>query len=342
MTILNRKGRHSPKRQTTRNTGLPRRWAIAAICSLSALVLAPAKAQEFPSKPIHLIVPFAPGGITDISARLLASKLSERLNQSVIVENKAGGNQTIGAEYVATSPADGHTLIMGTMGSHAVNASLRKDLRFDVKTAFAPISVVTTQPLILVVNPQVATSLEELLSLMKENPGKYTYGSAGVGTTAHMAAELFQIQSGVKLVHIPYKGSGPMLTDLIGGRIDLAFDYAPTALPQVEGGRLHALAVTSAERADFSPKLPAMSEFIPNFAVTAWQGLFAPTNTPASIVDQLSKEVQLVMAMPEVVANLQAKGAKAGGNDPEEFNRFVQQEIEQWANVIRVNNIQPD
>lgn len=317
--------------------------AFGAIASITTLNSAWVWAQTYPSKPIRLVVPFAPGGITDIAARLLGVNLSERLGQTVIVENKAGGNQTIGTEYVANAAPDGYTLIMGTMGSHAVNASLRKDMKIDLRKDFSPISLVTVQPLVLLLNPRIeATSVDQLLQRIKANPGKYTYGSAGVGTTAHMAAELFQAKIGVKLVHVPYKGSGPMLTDLIGGRIDFAFDYAPTAMPQVKSGRLRALAVTSRKRAEFAPDLPPMNEFVHDFQVTAWQGLFAPAKTPVAIQEQLSREVQRIMKQPDVKARLQEMGAEGVGNTPVEFSRFVQQEIDLWAEVVRGNNIQPD
>jgi len=300
-------------------------------------------AATYPDRPIHLIVPFAPGGITDISARLLGTKLGERFGQAVIVENRAGGNQIIGTEYVANSAPDGYTLIMGTMGSHAVNASLRKDLKIDIKNGFAPISLVTVQPLVLLLNPKIkATSVDQLLQLCKTNPSKYTYGSAGVGTTAHMAAELFQIKTGVKLTHVPYKGSSPMLIDLIGGVIDLAFDYAPTAIPQMNSGRLRALAVTSAEKTEFAPDLPPMNKYVPGFQVTAWQGLFAPARTSADVLNLLSREVQQIMKLPDIIPKLREIGAEGVGNKPDEFASFVQDEIELWANVIRTNNIQPE
>lgn len=319
--------------------------AATALClSAAAASFGVAHAQGYPTaQPIRLVVPFAPGGITDISARLLATKLSERLSQTVIVENKAGGNQTIGVELVARAPADGYTLIMGTMGSHAVNASLRKDMRVNLNDDFAAVSMVTSQPLILVVNPRVpANSLAQLLELMKANPGKYTFGSAGVGTSAHMAAELFQIKAGLTLVHVPYKGSGPMLNDLLGGQIDMAFDYAPTALPHVKSGRLRALAATSAKRVDFAPELPAVNEFVPGFRVMAWQGVFAPAKTPQPVLDRLSTEIQAIMKQPDVVARIHEMGAESVGSTRDAFGGFVKSEIAQWAEVVKTNRIQPE
>ena len=319
------------------------RVVVSALTLGPALSGSPSFAPEFPAKPIRLIVPFAAAGITDIAARLLAQKLTERIGQQVVVENRAGGNQTIGTEYVAKSPADGYVLIMGTMGSHAVNASLRKDLKFSVKDDFAPISLVSSQPLILVVNTKINVSnLAQLIELLKANPGKYSFGSAGVGTSAHMAAELFKLKSGLSILHVPYKGSGPMLNDLIGGQIDMAFDYAPSALPQIKGGRLKALAVTSAKRADFAPDLPAISEMIPGFQVTAWQGMFAPAKTPQPVMDKLNAEIQAVMRQPEVAARMRELGAEPGGNARDEFVKFVGSEIDQWAEIIKVNSIKAD
>jgi tripartite-type tricarboxylate transporter receptor subunit TctC len=309
----------------------------------SASTVARSQAGDYPSRPIHLIVPFAAAGITDISSRTLASKLTERIGQSVVVENRAGGNQVIGTEYVAKSPPDGYRLVMGTMGSHAVNASLRKDLRFSVRDDFAPISLVTAQPLILVVNPALnVNSLAQLFALIKANPGRRTFGSAGVGTSAHMAGELLQSKTGMSMVHVPYKGSGPMLTDLLGGQIDMAFDYAPTALPHIRAGRLRALAVTDAKRVDFAPDLPAMSEVVPNFRVLAWQGLFAPAATPAAVLDKLNSEVQAIMRLPDVAAKMRDLGAEPVGNSREEFTRFVRNEIDMWAEVIKANGITAD
>ena len=312
---------------------------------LGGLACGAARSQtgDYPTRPIHLIVPFAAAGITDISSRALAQKLSERLGQSVVVENRAGGNQVIGSEYVAKSAADGYRIIMGTMGSHAVNASLRKDLRFSVKDDFAPISLVTAQPLILVVNPALnLNSLSQLFALIRSQPGRRTFGSAGVGTSAHMAGELMKAKTGLSMVHVPYKGSGPMLTDLLGGQIDMAFDYAPTALPHIRAGRLKALAVTDSKRVDFAPELPAMSEFLPNFRVLAWQGLFAPAGTPNAVLDKLNAEVQAIMRLPDVVARMRDLGAEPVGNSREEFSQFVANEIETWASIIKANGITAD
>lgn len=303
----------------------------------------PALANDYPTRPIHLIVPFAAGGITDISSRLLGAKLGEKFSQTVVIENRAGGNAVIGSEYVAKSPPDGYRLLMGTMGSNAVNATLRNDLRFNVKDDFAPVSLVTAQPLILVINPRLGvTTLPEFIALIKANPNKFTFGSAGVGTSAHMAGELFKSKAGLSIVHAPYKGSAPMLNDLLGGQIDFAFDYAPTSLQHVRSGRLVGLAVTDSKRADFAPNLPTISEVIPGFRVLAWQGIFAPANTPQPILDKLSSEIQAIMRQPDVVARLKDLGADSVGSSREDFSRFVAADIALWGDVIKANGIKPE
>jgi tripartite-type tricarboxylate transporter receptor subunit TctC len=308
--------------------------AVAAIA-----VPMQAAAQAYPARPVRIIVPLAPGGITDIAARLVAAKLGERLGQPVIVENKTGANQTIGSEFVARSAPDGYTLIMATVSSHAVNASLLKDLRYSIRNDFAAVSMTTSQPLLLVVHPSIpANSVPELLQLLKSNPGKYSFGSpGGTGTSGFMAAEFLKAKTGISMVHIPYKGSGPMLSDLVGGQIDLAFDNMPTALAQVKGGKLRALAVTSAERSEFASELPAMVEFIPDFKMTAWQGLFAPAGTPPAVLERLSTEVQQIMRMPDVVARMREMGTTSVGSTRAEFAAFVKEEIDRWAEVVRVS-----
>jgi tripartite-type tricarboxylate transporter receptor subunit TctC len=301
-------------------------------------------ADPYPNKPIRIIVPLAPGGITDVAARIVGAKLSERLNQPVIVENKPGAAQSIGSEFVANATPDGYTIIMGTISAFAINASLYKNLRYSISKDFAPISLATSQPLMLAVHPSVpANTVPELIALLKANPGKYAFGSpGGSGTSGHMAAELFMMKTGTSMIHIPYKGSGPMIIDLIGGQIQVAFDNLPTALAQVKNGKLKALAITSAERSKFAPNVPTLNEYIPGMTVTAWQGLFAPVKTPAPILDQLSNEVQAIMKMPEVVNKLNDLGVTPVGNSRAEFSAFVKDEINRWAEVVRISGAKPD
>jgi tripartite-type tricarboxylate transporter receptor subunit TctC len=301
-------------------------------------------ADPYPNKPIRIIVPLAPGGVTDVAARIVGAKLTERLGQPVIVENKPGASQAIGSEFVANAPPDGYTIIMGTISAFAINASLYKNLRYSISKDFAPISLATSQPLMLAVHPSVpANTVPELIALLKANPGKYAFGSpGGSGTSGHMTTELFMMKTGTSMIHVPYKGSGPMIIDLIGGQIQVAFDNLPTALAQVKNGKLKALAITSAERSKFAPNIPTLNEYVPGMTVTAWQGLFAPVKTPAPILDQLSSEIQAVMKMPEVVNKLNDLGVTPVGNSRAEFSAFVKDEINRWAEVVRISGAKPD
>ena len=319
------------------------KWVIFAAAALMCAA-AQVSAQNYPDKPVHIVVPLAPGGVTDIVARMIAPKLAERLGQPVIVDNRPGAAQAIGSEYVARAPADGYTLIQATISSHAINASLYHNLRYSISKDFAAISQTTSQPLMLALHPSVpANTVPELIQLLKANPGKYSFGSAGgAGTSGHLAAELFKLKTGTSMVHIPYKGSGPMIIDLVGGQIALAFDNMPTALAQVKGGRLKGLAITSTERSNLVPDMPTMSEFIPGFQVTAWQGLFAPAATPPAILDRLSAEVQHIMRLPEISKLLLDRGVMSVGSSRSAFTAFWKEEIERWAEVVKVSGARAD
>ena len=301
-------------------------------------------AAGYPRKPIRVVVVHAPGGIADILARMVGQRMSERLGQGVVVENRTGAAGALGSEYVANAPADGYTLMVGTVGTHAINASLYPKLRYNNLKDFAAVSMAATQPLMLAVHPSVpAGSVPELISALKASPGKYSFGSAGgAGTSGHLAAELFKMKTGTVMVHIPYKGSGPMIIDLVGGHINLAFDNMPTALAQVRSGKLRALAVTSTERSKLVPDVPAVSEFVPGFQVTSWQGFFTPAGVPGAILDRLSTEVQQIMRMPGVAEHLLGMGVTPVGNTRAEFAAFVKEETERWAEVVRVSGARAD
>jgi len=320
---------------------LNRRWTSLAIQFFTLFCLNATWAQTYPTKPISMVVAVSPGGATDIAARLVASKLSERLGQPVIVENRPGAAQSIGSEFVAKSPADGYTLIMGTVSSHAINAPLYRNLRYSIANDFVAISQVTSQPLLLVVHPTVpANSVTELLQLLKANPDKYSYGSAGgVGTSGHMSAELFKMKTGSSIAHIPYQGSGPMNNDLIGGQIQLAFDNMPTAIANVRSGRLRALGITSQTRSSVAPEIPSIAEYVPGFNVSAWQGIFAPVGTPTVIVNKLSAEVQQIMKMPDVIARMQSMGTAPVGSSSTDFSAFVKEEIARWTELVKSSGI---
>lgn len=315
------------------------RWLtvlLAAVISLGAL---PAQAQDkYPSKVVRIIVPLAQGGITDIAARLVAAKLTERLGQAFVVENRPGPGGMIGAEYVAKAAPDGYTIIMGTVSSHAINMSLYPNIRYNNLKDFQPIALVTTQANLLVVHPSVpANTLQEFIALLKANPGKYAFGSTGTGTSNHVATELFMMRTGTKMLHVPYKGSGPMIPALLSGEVSLAFDNMPTSLPQVQAGKLKGLGVTSPTRIPELPNVPAMVEIIPEFTVQSWQGLFAPAGTPPAIVELLAENVKAVLQQPDVIERIKGMGAQPGTVIGSKFTDFVRGETERWAEVVKAS-----
>lgn len=303
-----------------------------------------APAQEsWPKQPIRIVVPLSPGGVTDVVARYIAQKLSESLQVPVIVENKPGAGGAVAAEYVAKQPADGYTLIMGTVSSHAINASLYRNLKYDNQKDFEPISLAAVGPNLLVVHPSVPVkTVAELIKYLKEHPGKLSYGSTGVGTSTHVLAELFKMRTGTDMVHVPYKGSGQMIPDLITGQVQLAFDNMPTALAQVKAGKLVPLGVTSAQRWVETPDIPTIAETVPDFVATSWQGLFAPAGTPPAILDKLSAEVQRILKAPDTIKRFQELGTNATGMPRAEFKAFVRDQTELWAEVVKKSGARAD
>ena len=269
---------------------MKRFWRIAAAATLSLTVAAPVLAQSWPNKPVRMVVPFPPGGATDAAARIYAQQLGDFLGQSVVVENKAGAGGEIGAEYVAKSAPDGYTLLMGALGSHAIHAALPDKPGYDFGTAFVGVSMATSMPMALAVNSKIAANnVQELIALAKRQPGTLTFGSAGPGTSQHMAGELFQALTGTRLMHVPYRGSGPAITDLLGGQIDMVFETLPALLPQVASGKIRLLGVTTAKRATALPELPTlMEQGVKGYSVATAYALLAPAGTPAGIVERLS------------------------------------------------------
>lgn len=297
----------------------------------------------YPTRVIRIVVPLAAGGVTDIVARTIAERLHRAWGQPVIVENRAGVGGALGAEFVAHSAADGYTLLMGTVSSNAINASLYRNLRYDNIKDFAPISLVASGPNMLVVNPNIpATTTAELIGLLKANPGKYSYGSAGVGTSVHLLTELFKQMTGTDITHVPYKGSGPMMSDLLAGVVQLSFDNMPTALAQVRAGNLRALGVTSSERWPTLPDVPTIGETLPGFSGTSWQGLFAPAGVPEPILEKLSAEAQKILRDPEVTKQFLELGTRAGGNTRAEFASFVRSETLHWAEMVKASGAHVD
>jgi tripartite-type tricarboxylate transporter receptor subunit TctC len=323
--------------------GLP---LVAAGVPLAARLATPAAraqdaAADYPNQPVMIIVPFAAGGNTDAFARLVGQELDAAFGQRFVVENKAGAGGNLGVGQLARAEPDGYTLGMGTVSTHAINPTLYKNLPYDPDTAFAPISLFVTLPNVLAVNPEriPATSVPELIELIKAKPDTYTFASSGVGTSIHLAGELLMAQTGAKIVHVPYKSSGQVIMDLVAGHVDMAFDNIPTVAQQAQAGKIRPLAVTSLERAPLLPDVPPMAEFLPGFEATSWHGLFAPAGTPPEIVAKLSGEIQRILHSPAVGERLQGMGAKPIGNTPEEFAAFIGAERRKWAQVIQTAGI---
>jgi tripartite-type tricarboxylate transporter receptor subunit TctC len=324
--------------RTTRAFG----YLTAAVFALAAIPAA--HADNYPSKPIKMIVPFPAGGTTDVMARVISQELTKSWGQQVIVENRPGAGGNIGSDAVAKSPPDGYTLLMGTVGTHGINVSLYKKMPFDPVKDFVPITLVTAAPNILVVHPSLPVkSVKELIDYAKSNPGKLSFASSGNGTSIHLAGELFKRTTGVQMTHVPYKGSAPALTDLIGGQVQLMFDNMPSALPHVKAGKLRPVAVTSKKRSPALPDLPTIAESgVPGFEATTWFGVLAPRDTPKEIVTKLNKEMVRILKTPEVKGRLMEQGAEPIGNSPEQFAAHIQAEIAKWERVVKESGAQVD
>jgi tripartite-type tricarboxylate transporter receptor subunit TctC len=323
-----------------------RRTLLRAVPSaLTALLFTgvttvPVAAADYPSKPVTIVVPFAAGGNTDAFARMVGDELDKALGQRFLVENKPGAGGNLGVAQVARAQPDGYTLGMGTVSTHAINPSLYKKLPFDPDKGFAPVSLIATLPNVLVVNPAIqAKTVPELIDLLKAEPEVHTYASSGPGTSPHLAAELFATRTGTSMTHVPYKGSGQSIMDVVAGHVDMVFDNIPTAAQQAKAGKVRALAVTSLERAPLLPDVPAMAEFLPGFEATSWHGLFAPGGTPTEIVAKLSQEVQRIMKLPHIQERMQAMGAKPVGNTPEQFAQHISVERKKWAEVVKASGV---
>jgi tripartite-type tricarboxylate transporter receptor subunit TctC len=322
-----------------------RRLVLAAALALVATAAAPqAQAQAFPSKPVTVIVPFPAGGTTDIVARLTAQKLSEAWGQPVIVDNRAGAGGNIGSAMVAKAAPDGYTLLMGTVGTHAINASLYEKMPYDVVKDFAPITNVAAVPNMLVVNPALpVNSVKELIDYGKKNPGKLNMASSGNGTSIHLAGELFKVMTGVQMEHIPYKGSAPALTDLMGGQVQVMFDNMPSALPHVKAGKLRAIAVTTLKRSPAMPDLPTIDEAgVKGFEAASWFGLLAPAGTPKEIVAKVQADVVKAMKTTDLTEKMAQQGAAAVGNTPDEFAAYIKVELAKWEKVVKASGAKAD
>ena len=300
-----------------------------------------AHAQSWPSQNLRIVVPFPPGGSTDVLARRLGEGLRVSLGQPVIVENRPGAGGTIGSEFVAKSAPDGYTLLMGVTGSHGVAPSLYPNLPYHPVRDFAPIALLVSTPLVLVVNPSVeAKTLKEFIALAKAQPDTFTYGTPGNGTSMHLTGVTFDLQAGTKLVHVPYRGSAGALTDLLSGQIKTMFGDLLVVLPQVRDGKIRALAVTSKTRSPLLPDVPTMDEAgLPGFEVLSWQGLFAPAGTPPDVVEKLGKAVRDVMTSAEVKDFFAKQGFEVGATTPPQFKDFVTKEVVRWGEIVKAGNV---
>jgi len=314
------------------------------IASLLMLLVGAASAQgRYPTKPIRLVVGYTPGGSTDVAARIIAAKLQEALGQSVVVENKPGATSNIGSEYVAKSAPDGYTLLLGTI-TNATNMVVYKNLGYDTLRDLAPITQLTRSPSVLTVSPKFpAKDLQELIALAKRNPGKYAFASTGSGGSTHLAGELLKLRAGIDLIHVPYKGGAPALADLIGGQVQIGFQTALSAIPQLQSGQLRPIAVAANKRLAQLPNVPTMAEAgLPDFEVSSWNGLFAPARTAPEIIARLHRETVKALAAPDVREKLIAEGAEPVGSTPEEFRVYIRAEIEKWGRVVRAADIRVD
>ena len=315
------------------------RLALAAALLLPALAFA----QAWPAKPVRLVSPFPAGGGTDAFARPLAAQLSQQLGQQFIVDNRAGAGGTIGAEHVAKGTADGYTFLVGAV-HHTIAVSVYAKLGYDLQKDLVPVTLVALVPNVVVVHPSVPVkSIKELVDYAKANPNKLNFGSAGNGTSHHLAGELFKVMTGTQINHVPYKGAGPAMQDLIGGQVDLMFDGMGSSAPQIRGNRLRPLAVTTQGRSPAFPEVPTMQEAgVPGYLVATWYGIWAPTGTPPEAVNKLQQEVAKAMQVPAIKKVWEEQGASAGGNSPAEFGAFIKTEIVKWGEVAKASGARID
>ena len=314
---------------------ITRRSLLAGLAA-AALPLG-ALAQNYPAKPVTIVVPFAPGGTTDILARIVGQGLGTELGQPFVVDNRAGAGGNIGASLAAKAPADGYTLFMGTVGTHAINQALYKKMPFDPVKDFAPISRVATVPNLLVAHPsQPYKTVKELIAYAKANPGKVTYGSPGSGASPHVSGELFKSMTGTDLLHVPYKGSAPAMTDLLGGQIAIMFDNMPSAIQHVRSGKPRPIAVTTAKRSPELPDIPTIAEAgVPGYEAMSWFGLFAPAATPKPVLDRLNAALVKVLNQPDVKKKIAEQGGDVVAETPEQFAAFIKAETAKWGKVVK-------
>ncbi|MGZ5178676.1 MAG: Bug family tripartite tricarboxylate transporter substrate binding protein [Burkholderiales bacterium] len=321
---------------------IPHTTIMAAATLVAAAHGVAFAAQAYPTRPIRIVVAYTPAGATDILARVIDQKMNEAWGQPVIIENRPGANGNIGTEYAAKAAPDGHTFLMTTAGPHGINPSLYRKLGYDAVKDFTAVSLVALVPNILVVsNALPVKNVKELIAYAKANPGKLSYGSPGAGSTAHLSMELFKSMTGTNLVHVPYKGSAGVLTDVMGGQIAATMDNMPAYLPQVKAGKIRALAVTPNKRSPAAPDIPTVAEAgVPGYNSSAWFGLVAPAATPKDVVTKLSVETARILQLPDVKSRLSELGAEPIGSTPEQFSAHIKAEIAKWAKVIKEANVE--
>jgi tripartite-type tricarboxylate transporter receptor subunit TctC len=323
---------------------LPRRLFLQLAGAAAAFPVLPqiARAEGYPVRPVHLIVGFPAGGPQDIVMRLIGQWLSERLGQSFIIENRPGASGNVGAETVVRAAPDGYTLL-SVSSPNAINATLYKNLNFNFIRDIAPVASIMRVPLVMEVNPSVPVkTVPEFIAYAKANPGKVNYASAGIGTPQHVSAEMFKMMTGVEMVHVPYRGAAPALTDLIGGQVQVMIDTTPASMQHIRSGRLRPLAVTTATRADALPDLPTVGDFVPGYEATSWFGIGAPKDTPPEIIATLNKEINAAIADPKIKARLIDLGGTVLPGSPADFGKLITAETEKWAKVVKFSGAKPD
>ena len=320
-----------------------RPWMLlrASLAAVGLTLAAAPALAEFPDHGLKIVVPYPPGGTTDLLARAVAPRLADRLRQTVVVENRAGAGGVIGAQAVAKLPADGYTLLFGTIATHGILPVLQKPAPYDAVKDFAPVTLVASTPNVLIANPSVPVrNLAELLALARARPGTVNFGSTSQGGSPHLSGELLKSMAQIDIVHVPYKGGGPMLIDLMGGQIQIGFDNLPSSMNHIRAGKVRALAVTTARRWPGAPDIPTMAEAgVPGYEASAWFGLLAPAGTPKGVVDLLQRHVAAILRMPEVEKMFLEQGAEPVGNTPDEFARLIASELQKWSKVIAATGV---
>jgi len=329
----------------TKTSTLPRRSLLALALSIGVAAM-PAQAQaqqDYPNKPIRLVVPFTPGGVTDTGARVVAERLGARLGQQVVVDNRPGASGNIGTQAVAAAPPDGYTLVLGFDGTMVINPHVFSKVPFDTVNDFVPVSKIGDAVLVIVTHPSVpAKTLPELIAYSKSNPGGLSYGSSGTGGTPHVAAEMLKVKTGAEFVHVPYKGGGQAMTDVVGGQLPMLYTAVASALPFIERGQVRAIAISSVQRLPSLPQVPTVGETLPGFEASSWIGILAPAKTPKPIVDRIQRELHAVVNEPAVKERLTKLGITSVGNTSEEFGQQIQADLKKYADVVKAARIKVD